>query len=51
MRIHTEEDSQGNLIENKTAMKVIQYLDLRKKAWIDLEEDIEAISRKLKKLD
>jgi hypothetical protein len=29
------------LVENKTSLKVIQHLDNRKKAWIDLEEDCE----------
>ena len=36
---------------NKTSLKVIAHLNERKKAWIDLEEDMEAISKKMRKLD
>lgn len=36
------------LIENKTSLKVIKYLDERKKAWIDLEEDCSQVANKLR---
>jgi len=38
------------LIDNKTSLRVIQKLDERKKAWIDLEEDCESIAKKMRKI-
>ena len=52
MKAHAVESLKKNeLVENKTSLKVIEFLDERKKAWIDLEEDIEAISKKMRKID
>lgn len=39
------------LIENKSSLKVIQMLDERKKSWIDLEEDLDSIAQKMKKIE
>lgn len=38
------------LVANKASLKVIKYLDERKKQWIDLEEDMAAIAQKLKNI-
>lgn len=48
MKEHVDNEE---LIDNKTSLKVIEYLDERKKAWIDLEEDCETIAKKMRKLE
>lgn len=48
LKEHMDNES---LVENKTSIKVIEYLDERKKAWIDLEEDCEAIAKKLRAIE
>lgn len=47
-KIHMAVDS---LLENKTSYQVIQKLNERKKAWVDLAEDLHSVSNKMKKFE
>lgn len=39
------------LVENKSSLKVIKMLDERKKSWVDLEEDLDSIAKKMKRIE
>ena len=50
-RQHQEHSADDSIVQNKFSYKVIEKLNDRKKAWVDLIEDLQAVSNKMKRLE